>query len=111
CSCAKNTRFKIRIFDVHNSSSSGWVCKARSGLREKSRSIDRVNGKLAVTAASRFDARSRSRGNAHNKIATAHNRKKIRKILRSHGSGRYLTSARAEERSINPESQFGNLAG
>jgi len=41
---------------------------------------------LAVAAPSLFDARSHSRGNAHSKIATAHKRGKIRKLLRSHGS-------------------------
>jgi hypothetical protein len=63
------------------------------GLREKRRGIARVDENLAVAAAFLFDARFRSRGNAHSKIATADKRGKIRKLLRSHGSGRYLTSA------------------
>jgi hypothetical protein len=66
---------------------------------------------LAVAAPSLFDARSRSRGNAHSKIATAHKRKKIRKLLDPTEAGDTSRRRGAEERSINPESQFGNLAG
>ena len=81
------------------------------GLREKRHGIARVDENLAVPAAFLFDARFRSRGHAHSKIATADKRGKIRKLLRSHGSGDISRRRGAEERSINPASQFGNLGG
>ena len=65
---------KIRIFDVDNLPPWGRVCKVHCGLREKRHGIARVDENLVVAAPFLFDARFRSRGNAHSKIATAHKR-------------------------------------
>jgi hypothetical protein len=120
----QNAPLKIRIFDVHNNFLFGPRLQGSATVSErKAAALTPRDEKLTRALAHHPWGQSISGGHpgdllmlylvppeTPSKITATHKRGKIRKLLRSYGSGRYRTSAWGKERSVNPESQFGNLA-